>query len=600
MLIIGTPAPIFPDFDGTPLENGFVYIGQPNLNPEVSPVQVYWDLAGTQPAAQPIRTIAGMFSRFGTPANVYTPAAYSLTLKNKNGSLIGYFPTATDFDSSVITNGRIDDIANSTDMSKGVALVGGAGRVVATIAVLKTLPKTGSPEAFVMGYYAAGDGGGGQYRYDSSDAISTDNGGTIIVAADGGRWKLVTTNTINVRQFGAKGDNSTDDTAAIQACRDWAVSTGTMTQIVFTRGIYKYSVSPNWGVNGLTVRFDGEVRLRYTGVGNAVIIDAGASPAKISNVHFGVGSCPIIEAPATAGHGLYARGLIRGDIQGRCYGAGSTSAGLRMEGCVLVGVNFVTTNDEGGAFYLGAKPQVGISLSENAVGGQTSYCLFQNCNVQSCAIGWFIDSALGNVFVGGDSEFNTQYGMQMTTKALNNKFYGCDFEQNVSTDVICAGSYNEFSVDTSGTGAGGFHFVAGSVGNRLIGGEHDQVSVDAGNGNYIGGIVYGRGLSGNLQILDLGTKTAFGKNWQAQQQRWSYGPSTSTAITVTASPFAYQNATGMAQYVVVTGGTVSSLVMQRGAQTLGNVAVNGVIRLEVGDQINVTYTVAPTMLYVTI
>ena len=35
-----------------------------------------------------------------------------------------------------------------------------------------------------------------------------------------GRWLAVDTYTINVRQFGAKGDGVTDDTAAIQAALD--------------------------------------------------------------------------------------------------------------------------------------------------------------------------------------------------------------------------------------------------------------------------------------------------------------------------------------------------------------------------------------------
>jgi hypothetical protein len=106
------------------------------------------------------------------------------------------------------------DLANTTDQAKGAALVGGVARVVTSIAALKALPKTGSTDAFVTGYYAKGDGGGGSYWYDSTDTTSADNGGTVIVAADGGRWKMRIDGCVSVRQFGAKGDGSTDDTAA--------------------------------------------------------------------------------------------------------------------------------------------------------------------------------------------------------------------------------------------------------------------------------------------------------------------------------------------------------------------------------------------------
>ena len=61
----------------------------------------------------------------------------------------------------------------------------------------------------------------GVFQYDPTDTTSADNGGTIIVGADGRRWKRDFIGAVNIKWFGAKGDwngvTGTDDTAAIQA-----------------------------------------------------------------------------------------------------------------------------------------------------------------------------------------------------------------------------------------------------------------------------------------------------------------------------------------------------------------------------------------------
>lgn len=110
-------------------------------------------------------------------------------------------------------------------------------RTVGSIAALKSLDKTKYTRAFVLGYYANGDGGGGAYWYDSTDATTADNGGTVIVGADGGRWKLSCSGIISVKQFGATGDGVTDDTARLQAAIDAAY----YRKLVAPDGIYVHT-----------------------------------------------------------------------------------------------------------------------------------------------------------------------------------------------------------------------------------------------------------------------------------------------------------------------------------------------------------------------
>ena len=80
--------PIFTDIDGQPLEDGFVWIGQANLDPQVNPINVFWDAALTIPAGQPIRTLGGYPANSGTPARLYVDGDYSIRVMNKNGSVV--------------------------------------------------------------------------------------------------------------------------------------------------------------------------------------------------------------------------------------------------------------------------------------------------------------------------------------------------------------------------------------------------------------------------------------------------------------------------------------------------------------------------------
>jgi hypothetical protein len=98
--------PIFTDIDGQPLEDGFVWIGTANLDPQVNPINVYWDAALTIPAAQPIRTLAGYPANSGTPARLYVNSDYSIRVMNKNGSVVYSAPAATErYNGSVVVFG---------------------------------------------------------------------------------------------------------------------------------------------------------------------------------------------------------------------------------------------------------------------------------------------------------------------------------------------------------------------------------------------------------------------------------------------------------------------------------------------------------------
>jgi hypothetical protein len=97
-----------------------------------------------------------------------------------------------------------------------------------TIAALRGL-SSGAPTVYVQGYYAAGDGGGGEYV---RGAAGPDNGGSVI-ASPGGTYYLQTYGApVSVRQFGARGDGVTFDLGACQRALDASLA------VVFPGGTY--------------------------------------------------------------------------------------------------------------------------------------------------------------------------------------------------------------------------------------------------------------------------------------------------------------------------------------------------------------------------
>jgi len=99
----------------------------------------------------------------------------------------------------------------------------------------------------VTGYLvtAAPQGIAGTFTRDDSDTTSADNGGTIIVASNGKRWKRVFDGPVSIQWFGVKGDGATDDTSlinsAISTVSAAAVAAGRRIHLWWPDGIYMTS-----------------------------------------------------------------------------------------------------------------------------------------------------------------------------------------------------------------------------------------------------------------------------------------------------------------------------------------------------------------------
>jgi hypothetical protein len=96
---VKNPYPIFLGLDGLALELGYIYIGLENQDPQTNPQTVYWDEAGTIPATQPIRTLAGYPDRSGSPAQIFTNGKYSIRVRDAFGNQVFYLASAGSLES---------------------------------------------------------------------------------------------------------------------------------------------------------------------------------------------------------------------------------------------------------------------------------------------------------------------------------------------------------------------------------------------------------------------------------------------------------------------------------------------------------------------
>lgn len=97
---------------------------------------------------------------------------------------------------------------------------------VNTINGIRKLTKTGYRFARTLGYSSVIGRGSSFYYRDDADTASTDDACTVLVAEDGGRWKLNHNGTIHLYQAGGVADSATADTTALQRLINCAAKVG--------------------------------------------------------------------------------------------------------------------------------------------------------------------------------------------------------------------------------------------------------------------------------------------------------------------------------------------------------------------------------------
>ena len=438
---------------------------------------------------------------------------------------------------------------------------------VDTIAALKALDGGSQTMVMVLGYYAVGDNGGGLFTWDGGETAA-DNGGTIIAPTVGtGRWIRTWKETVTALQFGAKGDDVTDDSSALQAAIDWATANNQHFHIPGflksgTEAVYLCDTGLeipanrlfHWTMHAGTLRFSTSV-----GANPGILFDScmmtdvqllGQIVYDSSDVavHFE----PTTNVPVDA---------VKVIVDSRFYfsaivNTNTTASNSNVTFACGTGViernqfTFGELNGEG-APAGGGLTTYGIRITNPGTGGSTN------------------DNQIIAPHIHNHTSASIQCGTNTTNAtSLARNWWNVNCAPNATKDGFnCFGVKNYGFVnviDTVGTPGNAILFQSSADNNFVLSTE------------LAGGITDSSTTKENKVILK-DTRTRAG-------------------ITVGASPYTYQNTSARHETVIVQGGTISLIDFSIDNTTFYNTGeVTGTYELEPGDALKVTYSVLPTM-----
>ena len=290
------------------------------------------------------------------------------------------------------------------------------------------------------GYYAIDDGGHGEYIIVDDETL-VDDGGSIHVLSNGLRAKLlINENTINVKQFGAKNDDSVDCSLiinkALSICDKVFIPKG---RYLINNTIYLYSYKKLFGEKRNTI-------LHYVGENNSYCIEVpkeeGLTNIEDISIYGNGKNEPIINGGIlypqrpTTGLTVYDSGHILNNVYINSMSGNGIVIENNQRGCKLYNVNCVNIGGHG--IYVNGTDNSLINVSVGEIGKHGIYLNQNNRYVN------------GKPFACGTSNPNTYYALYLANNY--NNISNVDIQQETCNGIYIGGQSNLLTFNSDGVG----------------------------------------------------------------------------------------------------------------------------------------------------
>ena len=462
----------------------------------------------------------------------------------------------------------------------------------------KTISVKAGQSLRTLGALAIGDGGGANYYVSTTASINAFNfdlgGGFVAV--------LVHHGVLNSKAAGlyTDGTNASANNIILEGIKDYLqdVPIGNKPSLQLPPGEIAYNISPNWWDSGTHIFGLGPdyCVLKYSGSSRAVDVSPTSSGMGFK---YGIKMSGFrVDCGANGTSGMYLVNIAHCKFSDIAIINGAANA-IHWDIQLNVLNHFDTCSSPLSRYAITSSWFESFRLAASFDGANTTACTFTNIIAEGATnSGIRLIAADNNTFIGGTSESNSGRGVTIApTVCRNNKFIDLDMESNIVQDFNDAGDStiwdNCLSTSPSGSEISGSSRLA-----KITGGLYELITVSSGaigtsifdvfvNTNGAGGLVD----NGAIDLVYRGVydKTAGSFIHQVKDR---------VGLTLGASPWTYTNTSDIYENLLINGGDVSSITIDRNGNTFDVPFVSpSFTLLAPGDSAIVIYSVSPTKVW---